>query len=268
MNIYQKPDSLSLSGNLKDIILTAAGSDAVPFTLSVSAGSGTSVQILERMYSPDENGRIVIDIRQAVKDQLSFLLKYDTEPWQQPQLARTFTWQAGDLTAETFTAIRAGIDNMSQNAGDWLTANFLTWQPTVKRVTYSTPELLTYHAQSAVRLCTKVYYPDGTSERLDDITLAAGTWTIPVSYAVIAARLELSESDILESPQLLPGAYDIWIENTAASPARLTYVQRYVAASSRENEQWVLFLNSLGGVDCFRAYGIGADVRHRGEDSH
>lgn len=44
------------------------------------------------------------------------------------------------------------------------------------------------------------------------------------------------------------------MENTNGE--RLTYIQRYYASDIRsEQEQWVLFENSLGGIDTFRAYG-------------
>ena len=248
MIITQKPDALSLSGNLKNIILDEA-TGQVAFTLSVGGS-----EILSGIYTPDESGRIIIDIRRYVEEQLSFNLTYGTEPWQQTMLARTFSFTAGELAAQTFTAIRTGIDNPVGTAADWLKANFLTWQPTTKHVTYSTPELLTYYAASACRLRIRVWYPDGTSDLSDPVPLAAGVWTIPVSYAVIVSLLGLSVTPSSD-PSTLPGAYDVWIET--AGGARLTYIQRYVAGNMREDEQWILFENSLGGVDCFRAYGEG-----------
>lgn len=250
MTIQQSPDSLSLSGNIKDIILTGV-SGPVPFSLSVD-----STQILEHVYYPDSDGRIIIDIRRFVEEQLSFNLTYGTNPWEQTLLTRSFSFTAGDLAPQTFTAIRAGIDNPGETASNWLRSNFLTWQPTVKHVTYATPELLTYYAQSACRVRIKVYYPDGTSSLLTAIPLTAGVWTIPVSYAVIASLLGYDSYDDLIQAEQLPGAYDVWIEDTSGN--RLTYVQRYIAGNTRESEQWVLFENSLGGVDCFRAYGNGS----------
>lgn len=249
MIITQKPDALSLSGNLKNIILDEA-TGQVAFTLSVGGS-----EILSGIYTPDESGRIIIDIRRYVEEQLSFNLTYGTEPWQQTMLARTFSFTAGALAAQTFTAIRTGIDNPGETAANWLRANFLTWQPTVKHVTYSTPEFLTYYAASACRLMVKVYYPDGTSSTLDPIALSAGAWTIPVFYAAIAARLGLSTQEELEAEEQLPGAYDVWIADNSGNV--LTYIQRYIAGEMRESEQWILFENSLGGLDCFRAYGQG-----------
>lgn len=255
MTIYQKPDVLSLSGNMKDIILTDAGTDDVQFTLSIT---GDDRPLLQHMYRPDAAGRITINLHQIVEDQLSFQLRYDTTPWEQTLLARSFTWKAGSLSAQTFTAIRTGIDSPAETPSLWLRTNFLTWQPSVKRVTYSTPELLTYYAQEDVKLCIKVFYPDSSSELLTPISLTGGkAWTIPVSYADIAALLDLTTAEDISSAERLPGAYDVWIADNAGT-TRLTYVQRYICSTIHENEQWILFENSLGGVDCFRAYGQGS----------
>ena len=80
-----------------------------------------------------------------------------------------------------------------------------------------------------------------------DLTLAnlssASCWTIPLQYGIIAGKLNK-----------LPSYYDVWVEDNSGT--RFTYIQRYYATDIRnEQEQWVLFENSLGGIDTFRAYG-------------
>ena len=65
-----------------------------------------------------------------------------------------------------------------------------------------------------------------------------------MEYAVIAAKFD----------SRFPSFYDVWVEDTVG--ARLTYVQRYVASDIlSEREHWILFENSLGGIDTIRAYG-------------
>lgn len=241
MNIQQQPDALSLSGNMKEIILSGVADSEVVFRLFTPA---SETPILERKYAPDSAGVINIDIRRFIDDRQSFLMSSSTSPWQQPNLACTYYFTAGDQTSDNFTVVRGGVAQLADTAANWLAQNFLTWQPTTKKVTYATPELLTYYAQQACNVIVKVYYPDGTSEVLTGISLTAGAWTIPVSFATVAARVVN-----------LPGAYDVWIEDGQGN--RLTYVQRYIADSMREDEQWILFENSLGGVDVFRAYGKG-----------
>ncbi|MCS3110331.1 hypothetical protein NXU93_01565 [Bacteroides fragilis] len=74
--------------------------------------------------------------------------------------------------------------------------------------------------------------------------LPGNAYTIPLQYAIVAGRLG----------HKLPAYYDVWIENNSSE--RLTYIQRYYASDMRsEQEQWILFENSLGGIDTFRAYG-------------
>lgn len=242
MTIQQQPDALSFSGNMKDIVLGGVMEAEVLFRLFIP---GSDSPLLERKYAPDSAGVISIDIHRFIDDRQSFLMSSETSPWQQPNLACTYYFTAGELTSENFTVVRGGVARLADTAANWLAQNFLTWQPTVKHVTYGTPELLTYYAQQACRVIVKVYYPDGNSEILPGINLTAGAWTIPVSFANVASRVVN-----------LPGAYDVWIEDGQGN--RLTYVQRYIADSKRENEQWILFENSLGGVDVFRAYGKGS----------
>ena len=56
----------------------------------------------------------------------------------------------------------------------------------------------------------------------------------------------------------------MWVEDVGGE--RLSYTQRYYASDMKsETEQWVLFENSLGGIDTFRAYGSTAFT---GEHTH
>ncbi|MCS3013526.1 hypothetical protein NXW95_11575 [Phocaeicola vulgatus] len=128
-------------------------------------------------------------------------------------------------------------------------ANFLTWQPQVKKVTYYSPEYLTYYAVISSYVKVKAYFIDDEGKVTEEVKQLATlgekrAYTIPVQYAVIMALFE----------SRLPSFYDVWVEDGSGS--RLTYVQRYVAGNIlSEQEQWILFENSLGGMDTFRAYG-------------
>lgn len=269
ITIISQPSALALSGNLGKVELdTGTFSGQVTFQLCIpgSTPNANPEIITSQIYFPDSIHRIVIDLSRIISEQLSFNFQPAdiTQPWRQTLLARTFYFTAIEnadgaeaVRSDDFICIRAGIDNLQESVAIWLTANFLTWQPTVKRVTYSTPEFLTYYAQDDCTVHVRIYYPDGsdpTDHTLAELT--AGAWTIPVSYSVIAALLELTTPQQLAAAEHLPGAYDIWIED--GDSTRLTYIQRYLASALRENEQWVLFENSLGGIDCFRAYGQGS----------
>lgn len=254
MTIFQQPDALSLSMNLKKFIIS---SDAqISFVLK----KGTE-EVLSQLYDPDSTGRIEIDMRDVVHAQLSFDFRGSAvRTYEQTNLHAEFTAEI-DGQAVNFHAVRGGVDNLADTATNFLTQNWLTWQPTVKPVTYYTPEFLTYYAPVAGVVKLRGYFvgDDGQVTSQKDIELcnveAGKAYTIPVEYQVVVSLLY---------PDGKPGYYDVWVEN--ASGERLTYIQRYYADAMRSiSEDWVLFENSLGGVDCFRAYGktnLEADHTH------
>ena len=254
MTILQQPDALSLSMNLKKFIIS---SDAqISFVLK----KGTE-EVLSQRYDPDSQGRIEIDMRDVVHAQLSFDFRGSAvRTYEQTNLHAEFTAEI-DGQAVNFHAVRGGVDNLADTATSFLTQNWLTWQPTVKPVTYYTPEFLTYYAPVAGVVKLRGYFvgDDGQVTSQKDIELcnveAEKAYTIPVEYQVVVSLLY---------PDGKPGYYDVWVEN--ASGERLTYIQRYYADAMRSiSEDWVLFENSLGGVDCFRAYGktnLEADHTH------
>lgn len=237
MNIIQQPDALSLSMNLKKFVLNADAQ--VSFVLKKG-----EVEILSQRYDPDSNGRIEIDVRDIVHAQLAYLLKEETLPYEQTGLCALFT-AVIDEQEVSFTAVRGGVDRLADTATNFLTQNWLTWQPTVKPVTYYSPEFLTYYAVKSGVVKLKATLPDESSQSVDLAQLEAGkAYTIPVQYSTIVGKLGDKK----------PAFYDVWVED--AEGQRLTYIQRYYADSMRSiSEDWVLFENSLGGLDCFRAYG-------------
>ena len=247
MDILIKPEVLSLAGAMNRFVISAQ--KEVVFELK---NHETGENIVQHSYAPNKLGRIEVDIENIVAPLLSFELREETEPYKQPAIARKFKVVIKETETEekqewSFVVLRAGIDRFADAATNFLKANFLTWQPTVKPVTYYTPEFLTYYAQEDV-VCKCKAYVEKNGKYEENIfplgLLAAGAaWTIPVQYAIIAGKINA-----------LPSYYDVWIENTAGD--RLSYIQRYYAADIRsEQEQWVLFENSLGGIDTFRAYG-------------
>ncbi len=247
MDILLKPDSLSLAGAMNHFVISSA--NEIQFTLRYADTGDTVVQ---HTYTPNKSNLIEVDLESIVTPLLSFQLKDISEPYKQTTIVRKFTVVITDLGTSksefwSFSVLRAGIDHFADSAANWLKANFLTWQPTVKPVTYYTPEFLTYYAViDSVVKCRAYVEKDGeyASYDLTLFNLSNGSvWTVPVQYAIIAGKLNK-----------LPSYYDIWMESTIGT--RLTYIQRYYASDIKsEHEQWVLFENSLGGIDTFRAHG-------------
>ena len=240
MNILNQPAALSLSGNIEKFRIQSA--ESFSFVLK------GNTRLLSSVYTPGTDGYVTIDIRDIVESQLSFLLKDITTPYEQPDLAADFTAVIADKNI-TFRVLRCGVDRFSGSAETFLKANFLTWQPQVKKVTYYSPEYLTYYAVISSYVKVKAYFTDDEGKVTEEVKQLATlgekrAYTIPVQYAVIMALFE----------SRLPSFYDVWVEDGSGS--RLTYVQRYVAGNIlSEQEQWILFENSLGGMDTFRAYG-------------
>lgn len=257
MDIILKPDSLSLTGSMNHFIISST--QEVTFILKYAESNEIIVQ---HTYTPNKAKRIEIDLENIVTPLLSFQLQESTTIYRQPNIAREFLVNLiEDKTAAQeswqFTVLRAGIDNFADTASSWLKRNFLTWQPTVKPVTYYTPEFLSYYAvEDCVAKC-RAYIEENGSYIQTDIELGnlshGKVWTMPMQYGVIAGKLGK-----------MPSYYDVWVEDGAGT--RLTYIQRYYASDIRsEEEQWVLFENSLGGIDTFRAYG---DAENTAKHTH
>ncbi|WP_454897717.1 hypothetical protein [Alloprevotella tannerae] len=236
-----------------------AANNEVSFVLKFA---DTETTIVQHVYSPNKAGRIEIDLESIVVPLLSFHLQDVSEPYKQPAIVRKFTAviaeaNTADSKTWSFSVLRAGIDHFADSAVNWLKANFLTWQPTLKPVTYFTPEFLTYYALIDAVVHCRAYVEKEGNYVPHDLTLAnlsnGAVWTIPVQYAIIAGKLNK-----------LPSYYDVWVETTNGT--RLTYIQRYYASDIRsEQEEWLLFENSLGGIDTFRAYG---DAENTAKHTH
>ena len=245
------PDALSLVGSMNAFEIYNDSETDVVFALRYQ---GAEQNIVQHTYTPNDEHRITVDVKGIILPLLAFELKDDSTPYIQENIMKAFSVEiyevgdAGNKKEFSFSVIRSGVDKLADSAENFLKNNFLTWQPQVKAVTYYSPEFLTYYAAEACAVKCKAYLWNGTGYTESEVTLAHLTegcvYTIPVQYAIIAKALN----------QKAPSYYDIWVEKEGGN--RLTYVQRYYASDMKsEEEEWFLFENSLGGVDCFRAYG-------------
>ena len=245
------PDALSLVGSMNAFEIYNDSKTDVVFALRYH---GAEQNIVQHTYTPNDEHRITVDVKDIILPLLAFELKDDSTPYIQENIMKAFSAEiyevgdAGNKKEFSFSVIRAGVDKLADSAENFLKNNFLTWQPQVKAVTYYSPEFLTYYAAEACAVKCKAYLWNGTGYTESEITLAHLTegcvYTIPVQYAIIAKALN----------QKTPSYCDVWVEKEGGD--RLTYVQRYYASDMKsEEEEWFLFENSLGGVDCFRAYG-------------
>lgn len=246
------PDALSMVGSMNAFEIFSTSKADVVFALRYK---GSSANIAQHTYTPNDKNRITLSVKDIILPLLSFEVKDSSEPYAQPNIMKSFVATLYEVGSEgskkefTFSVIRAGVDRLSDSATNFLKNNFLTWQPQVKAVTYYSPEFLTYYATATSVMKCKAYMWNGTAYEEKEVVLMnhmnAGTvYTVPVQYAIIAKKIGGS---------IQPSYYDIWVEQDGK---RVTYVQRYYASDMKsEEEEWFLFENSLGGVDCFRAYG-------------
>ena len=248
MDIIIKPDNISLVGSMKRIVISTQ--KEITFVLSYAENDAPIVQ---HTYTPDAHGRIEISLEDIIAPLLYFELQDIESAFLQNHIARTFKatikYEETKTKMFSFTVIRAGVDRLADSAENFLKGNFLTWQPTVKPVTYNTPEFLTYYALTEGFVKCVGYHEERLvgvvkgDEKIIANLQKDKAQTIPVQYAIMAKLFDF-----------LPQYYDVWVEDTEGK--RLTYIQRYYASDIRsEEEQWVLFENSLGGIDTFRAYG-------------
>ena len=259
MDILKFPSDISLSGNMQKCIIST------PYDISfVLTDNTTGEVVIEHSYSPSADHLIEVDLKPIIQPLLSFHLQNVTTIYKQPDIMHSFTVEIAEVvygvkqdpTSRSFKVFRTGVDELADSPHNFLKSNFLTWQPNVKGVTYYSPEFLTYYASEQVIVkCTAYVAPAATvpgsfaagltSSTITLATLAAGSvYTIPVSYSVIASKLDGQ----------YPSYYDIWVENESGN--RLTYIQRYYAENMKSpDEKWILFENSLGGIDTFRACG-------------
>ena len=245
------PDALSMVGSMNAFEIYSSSKADVVFALRYQ---GSSANIVQHTYTPNDKNRVTVSVKDIILPLLSFEVKDSIEPYIQPNIMKAFVATVYEVGSEdgkkeiSFSVIRAGVDRLADSAANFLKTNFLTWQPQVKAVTYYSPEFLTYYAAEASTMKCKAYAWNGAAYDEKEVLLASleagNVYTVPVQYAIIAKAI---------GEDIQPSYYDIWIEQAGE---RTTYVQRYYASDMKsEEEEWFLFENSLGGVDCFRAYG-------------
>lgn len=251
IQVLLSPDALSMVGSMNAFEIYSSSKTDVVFSLRYQ---GSSTNIVQHTYTPNDKNRVTVSVKDIILPLLSFEVKDSSEPYIQPNIMKGFVATVYEVGSEdskkeiSFSVIRAGVDRLADSAANFLKTNFLTWQPQVKEVTYYSPEFLTYYAAEACTVKCKAYISTGHGYDEKVLTLASleagNVYTIPVQYAIIAKLL---------GDNILPHVYEVWVEQAGE---RLTYVQQYFAGGMKsEEEEWFLFENSLGGIDCFRAYG-------------
>ena len=252
MTIVQKPDPLNLSGNLSDFVFFT--DEAIAFSLFWQGR-----ELYSGVYTPGNDHKISVSVKEVIESVLEFQFRDILEVYSQDLLVDNFQAFVDGRQIADFKVIKGGVATFGMTAKTFLQQHFLTWQPREKKISYSSPEYLTYYAVEDSKVKIKAYFNDASgslaNKEIVMASLSAGkAYTIPVMYAVVVGKMGS-----------YPAFYDVWIESTDGS-VRYSYVQRYVYDIARsEQEEYVIFENSLGGIDAFRAYG---NTEYQADNTH
>lgn len=230
MTIIQTPATYNFAGNIPDLIVDTT--EQLSFMLS---RGGT--QIVAETYTPAQNDRIVINLRNLLE------LLVEVPGYAETVIPITqYTYTLGS-TSGTFYCLPGG-HGAAVSAESFLRGNFLTWQPQTRITLYHTPHRLRYAALAACVCKVKGYFADGSSSELSLLTMAAGNiYTMDVSFGTIRSKFDIQ-----------PTYYDVWVENTTGQA--MTWVQRYMLADFEAGtNDYFIFANSLGGFDTIRFSG-------------
>ena len=239
--VLQKPDALSLAGNLKPFVLSSSAK--IVFNLLMGDGDDEEILFINN-YEPGPDNLVRIDLRKEIEALLAFHLDTSQDSYAQTGIAKNFK-AVIDGQAYIFRVVGGGVADLADTSANWLSQHFLTWQPRHKRVTYYSPEWLSFYATEARTMKLKATYADGTTKRLSLITAKAGeAYTQNLQYAYVAGLLN----------NTYPVYYEVWTENDNGARSEIQFYLYEEAKSS--DEQWFLFTNSLGGIDTVRAYGV------------
>jgi hypothetical protein len=220
-------------------------------------GYSTQKALLDETYTPDFSNTISLDLSEIVHNALEFTLP-DTGLFAQRGIVRNFMLSLVDIANNfsslyNFTAIRTGIKRLNVNLNDFLSENFLTWQPQRKKVTAAHSEWITYYAKQTCYLYVTAEFNDHTvvAQKLNDL-VGGKAYTADTSASRITSLFGKT-----------PVRYNVYVATSDnAFSERLSNVQQYIVEAPMHNEQIFFFQNSLGGIDSIRCTG---EVKHAPE---
>lgn len=232
--IIQKPEALNLLRNLPSYRINSS----VPVSFRLMLGDKV---IIDESYDPDDVTMVEIDIRDVIAQYLTVGLP-GSNIYSQSSASATFTAMVDGSHEHSFTVVRGGVRKLSDSAGNFLQANWLTWQPQTKKARWNQPEYLSYY--HVIDSVVKVkFYTKGGTEIVTLYSAKAGEYN---SYNVEMAHLFSLSSHATAD---LNGIVDVWVED--GKGIRLSYIQRYIFAPVTRDEHYYMCVNSLGGIDTF-----------------
>ena len=246
---------LNLVGSMKSFIIQS--DSEVAFILQLGDGV-----ILDEKYMPiltDYNGSEVslveIDLRSVLERLLDIVIpEPSTTVIEQTNGYADFTASIDTLTPIVFRVLKGGVAELNLlEATPWIEYHWLTWQPQTKFILQQAPEWLGIYPLQAGNIMITAYFTDGTSYTGVYASLAAvKLYSINTSWSEVSEWLPgdagsgSGEGDPVGYGQ--QAAWDVWF---AVGGVQKTPVQRYQLRPSTDEEHLFVWVNTVGGVDCF-----------------
>ena len=236
--IFQQPDELSFSGNLKKFEITS--DTEVVFELSKASPAGLTL-ILSEKYQPTADHHVTIDIKAVIDRLLEVTIPTNGDKVTEQTTAVGDYFARVDDVAIPLRIIKGGVFEMQEMAGSFLASHFLTWQNQEKRILQTAPEWLGIYPVEEGTIKLRAYYADLSFYEGDYATLSPDKlYSLNTSWGSVSAWLNsLSQND-----QVI--AWDVWFE---VDGVRKTPVQQYQLRNANDQENIFVWANTLGGID-------------------
>ncbi len=241
--IIDRPEGLTFSHNLKDIVLQRNPTFLGKLTLSVFSGDITLCAGIELTF----NSEGLITIKTSQIAQGLERLHHPTNMG-----VSTFSRLQFEIDAEGYVSY-IDVDFMHGIVPDgtaitdkWWNENFLTWQPQEVSMPRWQPQWLSIvnpTTNATMPIHSKVYTAEGIQH------------TIKIADIPAEARLDMNVSfdelwsGWLSGKDITPIAYDVYGQDNQP------YAQRYTLRENRYSDRCFIFQNTLGGLDSIVANG-------------
>jgi hypothetical protein len=240
--VISKPEGLCLSGNLPKVVIESEAD------VRIQLLAGTK-QLIDETYMPDFDNRVSLDIADIVINELGFNINA-LNVFQQTDIIKTFTLII-DYDTYNFSALRAGVRELTLTPAAFLTRNFLTLQPSEKIITDEQPEWLTYFATQTCYAFITAYFADGTKQ------------TVKISNLQQNTCVTINVNRFINNFNDKPRQAEIFVTATDnAENEKISKFQYYKIVDKQPYEQYFCFENSLGGIDTLRCSG---EIKHTPE---
>lgn len=252
--LVQGLPNISFTENLPEIIITG-----------ITESVFLTVQVGENRYATDfrlspNSGKIIIYTRQMVRALQPVASPSEPTVRSLPLLSITIKTGVGTIKQNCYL-IPGGSGLINDSLTEWLSQNFLTWQPQIMTTTPDQPQWLAFVGTTlyqSIEVWSTLYTRDGR-KRTKVIEIVQDL--LPRFHQIPTDFITLWQKECLAN-NLTPYCYDVFgigrrrVQTSDTQPGIILppdnnrpYPQRYVLRSPRYNDICFGFENTLGGFD-------------------